>query len=220
MDVIGWIDHFDYYGPLVDTRMLEEPKYLVSAIIVSQSEEGFEHAIRGWSRFGTYEIVETTYVYITQVKRGVIDRKELLQKLLFLLPRFKYFDILALQRVLKLGLGITTCDLGLVVLSYISVRGGRPPQRPLGTLFEIRGDELMIYIARNNKGKMVYDGETMCIIPMSAEEPRHPLYEAYLKGFRIYTEGMPTERDLCVVHKKLKLRCKILQPNAGEFPTF
>jgi hypothetical protein len=205
--VIGWIDHFDYYGPVTELRMLEEPKYLTSAIILTQSDEALEHAVRGWSRFGTLELVEAVYAYVQQAKRGILDRRGLLQKILALLPRAEVGDVLAMQRILKLGLGVTTCDLGLVVLSHVSVRGGAPPQPPTGLLYELRRADATLYIARNNEGETVYDGETMCIVPVSGRAPRHPLYEAYLRGYRITTEGLPKETDLCVVHKKLGLRC-------------
>jgi hypothetical protein len=205
--VIGWIDHFDYYGPINDPGMLEEPKYLTSAIIIAQSDEALEYAVRGWGRFGTVALVEAVYAYIQQAKRGVLDRRELLQKILVLLPRAEVGDILAMQRVLKLGLGITTCDLGLVVLSYVPVRDAAPPQPPPGLLYELRRADATMYITRNNEGRSVYDGETMCVVPASSRAPRHPLYEAYLRGYRITTEGLPKETDLCAVHKKLGLRC-------------
>jgi len=199
---LGWIDHYDYYGPITDAKMLEVPKYLTAAVVLHQSDEAFEHAVRGWSRFGTPGLVEAVYAYIQQARRGVIDRGGLLQKLLTILPRANEGDILALQRVLKLGLGITTCDLGLVVLSYVPVRDGPPPRQPPGLIYELRGIDSFIYIARNNDGRPVYDVETMCVVPASSRAPHHPLYEAYLKGFRI-----PSEADLCVVHKKLRLKC-------------
>ena len=205
--MIGWVDYFDYYGPITNLRMLEEPKYLTSAIILTQSDEALEHAVRGWGRFGTVELVEAVYAYIQQVRRGVLDRRGLLQKMLVLLPRAEAGDILAMQRVLKLGLGITTCDLGLVVLSYVAVQGGAPPQPPPGLLYELRRADATMYITRNNEGRAVYDVETMCILPASGRAPRHPLYEAYLRGYRITTEGLPKETDLCVVHKRLGLRC-------------
>ncbi|ACB40416.1 hypothetical protein [Pyrobaculum neutrophilum] len=208
--IVGWVDHFDYYGPLEDPSILEEPKYLTASVILSQSEAGFQHAVRGWSRFGTPEVVEAVYAYVIQMRRGVLDRWGLLQKLLNLLPRATVGDILALQRVLKLGLGITTCDLGLVVLSYVQVAGGPPPRRPPTALFELRESDAVLYVTRNNSGAGVYDGETMCVLPMSEVEPRHPLYEAYTAGFRIYTEGFPSQGDLCVVHRKLGLRCREL----------
>jgi len=214
--VIGWIDHFDYYGPVTDLRMLEEPKYLTSAIILTQSDEALEHAVRGWSRFGTPELVEAVYAYVQQAKRGVLDRRGLLQKILALLPRAEVGDVLAMQRILKLGLGVTTCDLGLVVLSHVSVRGGAPPQPPLGLLYELRRADATLYIARNNEGETVYDGETMCIVPVSGRTPRHPLYEAYLRGYRITTEGLPKETDFCVVHKKLGLRCLDVHTLLGD----
>ena len=214
--MIGWIDHFDYYGPVTDLRMLEEPKYLTSAIILTQSDEALEHAVRGWSRFGTLELVEAVYAYVQQAKRGVLDRRGLLQKILALLPRAEVGDVLAMQRILKLGLGVTTCDLGLVVLSHVSVRGGAPPQPPLGLLYELRRADATLYIARNNEGETVYDGETMCIVPVSGRTPRHPLYEAYLRGYRITTEGLPKETDFCVVHKKLGLRCLDVHTLLGD----
>jgi len=214
--VIGWIDHFDYYGPVTDLRMLEEPKYLTSAIILTQSDEALEHAVRGWSRFGTLELVEAVYAYVQQAKRGVLDRRGLLQKILALLPRTEVGDVLAMQRILKLGLGVTTCDLGLVVLSHVSVRGGAPPQPPLGLLYELQRADATLYIARNNEGETVYDGETMCTVPVSGRAPRHPLYEAYLRGYRITTEGLPKETDLCVVHKKLGLRCLDVHTLLGD----
>lgn len=214
--MIGWIDHFDYYGPVTDLRMLEEPKYLTSAIILTQSDEALEYAVRGWSRFGTLELVEAVYAYVQQAKRGVLDRGGLLQKILALLPRAEVGDVLAMQRILKLGLGVTTCDLGLVVLSHVSVRGGAPPQPPPGLLCELRMADATLYIARNNEGETVYDGETMCIVPVSGRPPRHPLYEAYLRGYRITTEGLPKEADLCVVHKKLGLRCLDVHALLGD----
>lgn len=214
--MISWIDHFDYYGPVTDPRMLEEPKYLTSAIILTQSDEALEHAVRGWSRFGTLELVEAVYAYVQQARRGVLDRRGLLQKILALLPRAEVGDVLAMQRILKLGLGVTTCDLGLVVLSHVSVRGGAPPQPPLGLLYELRRADATLYIARNNEGETVYDGETMCIVPVSGRAPRHPLYEAHLRGYRITTEGLPKEADLCVVHKKLGLRCLDVHTLLGD----
>lgn len=214
--MIGWIDHFDYYGPVTELRMLEEPKYLTSAIILTQSDEALEHAVRGWSRFGTLELVEAVYAYVQQAKRGVLDRRGLLQKILALLPRAEVGDVLAMQRILKLGLGVTTCDLGLVVLSHVSVRGGAPPQPPLGLLYELRRADATLYIARNNEGETVYDGETMCIVPVSGRASRHPLYEAYLRGYRVTTEGLPMETDLCVLHKKLGLRCLDVHTLLGD----
>lgn len=214
--MIGWIDHFDYYGPVTDLRMLEEPKYLTSALIFTQSDEALEHAVRGWSRFGNLELVEAVYAYVQQAKRGVLDRGGLLQKILALLPRAEVGDVLAMQRILKLGLGVTTCDLGLVVLSHVSVRGGAPPQPPPGLLYELRRADATLYIARNNEGETVYDGETMCIVPVSGRAPRHPLYEAYLRGYRITTEGLPKEADFCVVHKKLGLRCLDVHTLLGD----
>jgi hypothetical protein len=68
--LIGWIDHFEYYGPLRDPKLLEEPKYLTSAVVLTQSDEAFEYAVKGWSRFGTLELVEAVYAYVQQVKRG------------------------------------------------------------------------------------------------------------------------------------------------------
>jgi hypothetical protein len=205
--LIGWIDHFEYYGPLKDPKLLEEPKYLTSAVVLTQSDEAFEYAVKGWSRFGTLELVEAIYAYVQQVKRSLLDRRGLLQRLIALLPRAEVGDLLAMQRVLKLGIGVTTCDLGLVVLSYVVVRDGAPPQPPPGLLYELRRTDATVYITRNNKGNAIYDGETMCVVPASGRPPRHPLYEAYLRGFRVVTEGLPKETDLCVMHKKLKIRC-------------
>ncbi|MEM0484092.1 MAG: hypothetical protein QW434_05280 [Pyrobaculum sp.] len=206
--MLGWVDHFEYYGPL-SLEMLEIPSVLVSAVVVGQSDEGFERAVRGWSKFGTLSVVEAVYAYVLQLKRGVLRREEFLHKLLWLLPKATVFDILAMQRVLKLGLGITTCDLGLVMLTYTPVRDGPQPQRPSGVIYELRGEDATIYVSRNNNGRAVYDGETMCVIPVSSRGRPHPLYEAYLLGYRIVTEGTPSKDDLCVVHKRLGLRCVV-----------
>jgi hypothetical protein len=210
---LGWIDHFDRYGPITDPAVLEEPKYLTSAVILGQSEEGLERAIRGWSKFGRLEVVEAVYAYIVQARRGVLGVRELARKLLAVLQRAGEGDVLALQRVLKLGLGITTCDVGLVVLAYTRVAGSPEPERPATMLLEIRGEESAVYIARNNSGPAVYDLETMCVVPMSAREPLHPLYRAYLMGYRIATDRLPSRGDLCVVHKRLRRRveCALLE---------
>lgn len=210
MGFVGWIDHIDYDGPIRDLSLLEEPKFLLSAIIISPSEEGFQHAVRGWARFSS--IAEAIYAYVLQAKKGSLDRRELLFKLMELMPKMAIGDILALQRVLKLGLGITTCDLGLVALSYTPL--GPRPAPPLGTIFELRGEDGVVYIARNGKGPAVYDGDTMCVSPMSSVPPLHPLYEAYLRGHRIVTEGTPSGDDLCVVRRKLPLSCV----NLGQLP--
>ncbi|MFN3804300.1 MAG: hypothetical protein ACK4SY_04535 [Pyrobaculum sp.] len=207
--MLGWVDHFDYYGPLVDARLLEVPEYLVSSLIITQSEEGFRHAVEGWKKFGTRHVVEAVYSYILQTQRGLLDRQTLLYKILEVLPKAGELDILALQRALKLGLGVTTCDLGVVILAYVPLPNSPQPPRPVGTIYEIR-QHSTIYIARNNQGPPVYDFETMCVLPMGGREPFHPLYKAYMEGYKILTEKIPTERDLCVVHKKLNLRCVYL----------
>ncbi|MEM1637535.1 MAG: hypothetical protein QW247_07450 [Pyrobaculum sp.] len=207
--MLGWVDDFEFHGPLT-LEMLEVPRVLISAVVIKQSEEGFEKAVRGWSKFGTLSVVEAVYAYVLQVKRGVLGREELLHKLLWILPKATELDILAMQRVLRLGLGITTCDLGLVVLTYTPVRDGPQPQRPTGVIYELKRGESTIYIARNNNGRAIYDGETMCVVPMSNRGDPHPLYDAYIRGFRIITEGTPSENDLCVVHKRLGLRCLAL----------
>jgi hypothetical protein len=204
--MLGWVDHPEYYGPL-SVDMLDKPEVVLSAIITTQSDDGFEKAIEAWSRFGTLSVVEAVYAYVSQVKRGVLGMGELRAKLLEILPTATELDILAMQRVLKLGLDITTCDLGLVLLSYVPIGGAGQPQRPLGTIYELRRGEATIYVARNAEGREVYDGETMCVVPMSSQPPLHPLYEAYVRGFRIVTKGIPAEDTLCVVHKKLRLRC-------------
>ncbi len=203
---MGWIDHFDYYGPIYDFRLLEEPKFLTTAIVTVQSEEGFQHAVSGWAKFGNPTVVEAVYAYVTQVKRGVLDKGALVQKLLPLFPKLEEWDVLALQRVLKLALGVTTCDLGVAVLTHIPVGDAPPPALPLTTIFQLQRANSTIYIARNNAGTRVYDLETMCVIPMSSRGPPHPLYRAYVEGYQISTET-PGERDLCVVHRRLKTRC-------------
>jgi len=208
--VIGWVDHFDYYGPINDMKILREPRFLLSAIIIGPSEEGFEHAVAAWSSFGTLEVVEGVYAYLTQLKRGLLTRKELVHKLIPLLQKASVADILALQRVLKLGAGFTTCDIGLAVLSHVPIASATPPRRPLTVLLEKTGEDSVIYVARNNEGSPVYDLETMCIIPMSEEGTPHPLYAAYLSGYRVVTEGVPGEGDLCVAHKRLGVRCRNL----------
>ncbi|MFN7106531.1 MAG: hypothetical protein ACK4M3_08145, partial [Pyrobaculum sp.] len=196
----------DYYGPLADARLLEVPEYLLSSVIITQSEEGFSHAVEGWKKFGTCDVVDAAYSYIVQTRRGLLDRQALLYKILDILPKAGELDILALQRVLKLGLGITTCDLGIVMLAYVPLPNSPPPPRPVGTIYELRRHST-IYVARNGQGPPVYDFETMCVIPIGGREPFHPLYGAYLGGYKILTEKIPTERDLCVVHKKLGLQC-------------
>ncbi|AET32046.1 hypothetical protein [Pyrobaculum ferrireducens] len=204
--MLGWVDHPEYYGPL-NVDMLDKPEVVLSAVVIEQSDEGFEKAIGAWSRFGTLSVVEAVYAYVSQVRRRVIGEGELRMKLLEILPAATELDILAMQRVLKLGLGITTCDLGLVLLSYVPVGDAGHPQRPLGTIYELMRGEATIYVARNAGKRGIYDGETMCVVPISSQPPLHPLYEAYLRGFRIVTEGVPTEDTPCVVHKKLGLRC-------------
>jgi len=208
--VIGWVDHFDYYGPITDVKILREPRFLLSAIVLGPSEEGFEYAVAAWSSFGTLEVVEGVYAYLAQLKRGLLTRRELMHKLIPLLQKATLADILALQRVLKLGAGFTTCDIGLVVLSYVLVVGATPPRRPSTALIEKTEEDSVIYVARNNEGSPVYDLETMCIIPMSEGEAPHPLYMAYLRGYRVVTEGIPGEGDLCVAHKRLGARCRNL----------
>jgi len=212
--VIGWVDHFDYYGPITDVKILREPRFLLSAIVLGPSEEGFEHAVAAWSSFGTLEVVEGVYAYLTQLKRGLLTRKELMHKLVPLLQKASVADILALQRVLKLGAGFTTCDIGLVVLSHVPIVGATPPRRPPTVLLEKTGEDSVVYVARNNEGAPVYDLETMCIIPMSEGGTPHPLYAAYLRGYRVVTEGVPGEGDLCVAHKRLGVRCR----NLWQFP--
>lgn len=205
--MLGWVDHFDYYGPVTDPTLFREPKFLVSSIVVKSSEEGYRYALEGWAKFGTPAVVEATAAYVEQYKRGLVDRRGLALKLLDVLQKAGEYDVLALQRVLKLGLGLTTCDLGLVALAAVYTAHGAPPQRPLGTLIEIAGRDSTIYISRNNSGQRIYDLETMCVVPMSLNPPHHPLYEAYLRGMRIVTEGMPSPSDLCVAHKKLGVAC-------------
>ncbi|MGC8994081.1 MAG: hypothetical protein ACP5J0_01680 [Pyrobaculum sp.] len=204
--MLGWVDHPEYYGPL-DVGMLDKPEVVLSAVVIRQSDEGFERAISAWSRFGTLSVVEAVYAYVTQARRGVLGVGELRAKILEILPAATELDILAMQRALKLGLGITTCDLGLVVLSYVPVGGAGRPQRPLGTIYELMRGDATIYVARNVGMREIYDGETMCIVPMSSQPPLHPLYEAHLRGFKIVTKGEPPEDALCVVHRKLGLRC-------------
>jgi len=213
--VLGWVDHFDYYGPITDVKILREPRFLLSAIIIGPSEEGLEYALAAWSSFGTLEVVEGVYAYLAQLKRGLLTRRELAHKLIPLLQKATVADILALQRVLKLGAGFTTCDIGLVVLSHVPVVGATSPRRPSTALVEKAGEDSVVYVARNNEGSPVYDLETMCIIPMSEGEAPHPLYAAYLRGYRVVTEGIPGEGDLCVVHKRLGVRCR----NLWQFPT-
>ncbi|MEZ0318877.1 MAG: hypothetical protein ABWK05_02650 [Pyrobaculum sp.] len=205
--MLGWVDHFDYYGPIINPAVFKEPKFLVSAIVVKSSEEGYRYALEGWAQFGTLAVVEATAAYVEQYKRGLLDRRRLALKLVELLHKAGEYDVLALQRVLKLGLGLTTCDLGLVALAAVYTAHGVQPQRPLRTIVEVVGEDSVIYIARNNSGQLIYDFETMCVIPMSPSEPYHPLYEAYLKGMKIVTEGEPSPSDLCVAHKKLGVAC-------------
>ncbi|AFA38687.1 hypothetical protein Pogu_0660 [Pyrobaculum oguniense TE7] len=211
--MLGWVDHFQYYGPL-KVELLEVPEVLLSSIVLTRSEEGFERAVSGWSKFGTLNVVEAVYAYVVQARRGVLDRRGLLEKILSLIPSATELDILAMQRVLKLGLDITTCDLGVVVLSYIPVRSGAPPPRFLGILYELKRGDSTLYIARNQGGSPVYDLETMCVIPASGEGEPHPLYDAYLRGFKIVTEGTPSAEDLCVAHKKIGARCRAFRPGA------
>jgi hypothetical protein len=204
--VLGWVDHPEYYGPL-NVDMLDKPEVVLTAVVIKQSDDGFEKAIGAWSRFGTLRVVEAVYAYVTQARRGILGAGELRAKLLELFPAATELDILAMQRALKLGLGITTCDLGLVVLSHVPVGGAGRPQTPLGAIYELRRGDATLYVVRNAGRREIYDGETMCVIPMSSQPPLHPLYEAHLRGFRIVTEGTPPEDAPCVVHKKLGLRC-------------
>jgi len=205
--VLGWVDHPDHYGPLTNPQDFEKPEYLTSAVVLTKWPQALEYAVRGWSKFGTLKIIEAIYAYIKQMERGLLNRKELAFKILEILPQATELDILAIQRVLKLGLGVTTCDLGLVVLSRVAIRDAPPPPPPKGVIYELKRGDLVLYISRNNNGPVVYDGETMCIIPMSSREPLHPLYKAYLDNYKIVTEGAPSPGDLCVIHRKIRLDC-------------
>lgn len=217
MQVIGWIDHPDAYGPLTPSNvdLLEEPRYLLSAIIVSRWEEGLEAAFKGWARFGRQEAVEAMYAYVEQLRRGLLDEGRFRAALLKVLWISGAEDVAAIQRILKLATGRTTCDFGVVAFFEAKLPlspWGRPPPTAMRSL---EGPDYLVYLARNAEGPPVYDLETMCVVPYtSAPTGRHPLQEAYEAGLRIATEGPRAPDDLCVAHRRIQVACRRL----GQFP--
>lgn len=191
--MIAYVDHPEG-GPITDLeglrRALKSPKLFISLIVLREAPELLEEAAEAWAGVGTPSIAEAAYAYIAQYIRGVLDARGLLAKLIELFPEMEAVDVLALQRTLKIGIGMTTCDMGVAVFvqNPLAPAPGAPPRRVVA-----EAPRANAYLVVND-GPEIYDLDTMCVVPfMAAEDPSlvHPLQAAWGAGYSIKTRGEP-----------------------------
>ncbi|MFB6490004.1 MAG: hypothetical protein TU35_001950 [Thermoproteus sp. AZ2] len=192
--MIAYADHPEG-GPITDLeglrRALRTPKLFVSLIVLKEAPELLEDAATAWAGVGTPRIAEAAYAYITQYIRGLLSTRELLAKLVELFPEMEGADVLALQRALKIGTGMTTCDMGAAVFvqNPLAPTPGAPPRRVVA-----EAPKANAYLVVDEGPAEVYDLDTMCVVPyMAARDPAllHPLQAAWEAGYSIRTRGEP-----------------------------
>ncbi len=196
--MIAYVDHPDG-GPVADKKalrkILERPGLFLSSLIFREVPELLDEAAAVWASVGNARLAEAIYAYILQFKRGILDEGRLLLYIAEMFREMDYVDLLALQRVLMLGTGRTTCDLGAAVFVenprtslYGSVRG-MPPRGALAS-----SPKANAYLVVNLGERKVLDLDTMCIVPYSPSgrpEELHPLQRLHEAGFAIATRGEP-----------------------------
>ncbi|MBP1448486.1 MAG: hypothetical protein JZD41_00480 [Thermoproteus sp.] len=194
--MIAYVDHPDG-GFIRDVEGLREalrsPKLFLSLIVLREAPELLKEAAEAWAGVGAPSIAEAVYAYVYQYRLGLIGAGELLLRIAELFPDMGTADVLALQRTLKIGIGLTTCDLGAAVfVENPRAWAAEPPPPPEGVVAE--APRAKAYLVRNDGGRIVYDWDTMCVVPYSPQlDPAllHPLQLLRRAGYAIRTKGSP-----------------------------
>jgi hypothetical protein len=196
--MIAYVDHPDG-GPIADkeglSKVVEEPRLFLSALVFSEAPELLEKAVNTWARVGDQRLAEAIYAYVLQLRRGLIDERHLLLRIAELFADMDHVDALALQRVLMLGIGKTTCDLGAAIFvenPRLSLYG-RPYRIPPNNAIAASA-KAPLYLVVNKGVRRVIDLDTMCVVPYSPSgrpEDLHPLQALSQAGFAIATRGEP-----------------------------
>ncbi len=197
--MIAYVDHPDG-GLVLDLeglgKIIKEPRLFLSSLIFSEAPELLESAVDVWARVGSREVAEATYAYILQLRRGLMEGRDLLLRIAELFTDMDYVDALALQRALMLGIGRTTCDLGAAIFvenPRLSLYG-RPYRAPPNGVVASSA-RAPLYLVLNRGTKKVVDLDTMCVVPYSPSgrpEELHPLQRLSREGFAVATRGSPT----------------------------
>lgn len=196
--MIAYVDYPDG-GPIADEdaleRLLEKPGLFLSSLIFREAPELLDKVVAVWASVGNARLAEATYAYILQLRRGVIDERELLLHIVEMFKEMEYVDLLALQRALMIGIGRTTCDLGAAIfvenprLSLYGLAYDMPPKGVLASSAKAKA-----YLVVNIGERKIVDLDTMCVVPYSPSgrlEELHMLQRLHEAGFAISTREKP-----------------------------